>query len=72
MADPNLRCQVANVMIAVLPPTPDGTWISGIATDMVDAMLSTAVDLAPRSKRPRGAQGWYAGSGVEAEMNAAW
>ena len=31
---------------------------------MADVMLSTA-------KRLRGAQGWYAGPGVEAEMNAA-
>ena len=28
--------------------------------------------LIPRSKRPRGAQGWCAGPGVEAEINAAW
>ena len=42
MADPNLRCQVANAMVAALPPIPDSTCISDIATDMVDAMLSTA------------------------------
>ena len=35
-------------------------------------MLSTAAELVPRSKRPRGAQSWFAGPGVEAEMNAAW
>ena len=46
--------------------------IGDIATDMVDVMLSTAAELVPRSKRPRGAQGWCAGPGVEAEMNAAW
>ena len=45
---------------------------SGYATDMVDAMLSTAVELVPHSKCPRGAQGWCAGPGVEAEMNTAW
>ena len=72
MTDPNLRCEVANAMIAALPPIPDGTCISDIATDMADVMLSTAVEMVPRSKRPRGAQGWCAGSGVKAEMNAAW
>ena len=38
---------------------------------MADVMLSTAAELAPRSKRPRGAQGWCTGPGVEAEMKAA-
>ena len=71
MTDPNLRCRVANAMVDVRPPIPDGTYISDIATDMADAMLSTVVELVPRSKRPRGAQGWCAGPGVEAEMNAA-
>ena len=42
------------------------------ATDMADVMLSTAAELVPRSKRPRGAQGWCAGPDVEVEMNAAW
>ena len=28
--------------------------------DMADVMLSIAAELAPRSKRPRGAQGWCA------------
>ena len=72
MADPNLRCQVANAMIAALPPISDGTCISDIATDMADIMLSTAAELALRSKRPHGGQGWCAGPGVEAGMNAAW
>ena len=72
MADPYLRCQVANAMVAALPPIPDGTCISDIATDMADVMPSTAAEMAPRSKRPRGAQGWCAGPGVEAEMNTAW
>ena len=72
MTDPNLRCQVASAMVDALPPIPDGTCIGDIATDMVDVMLSTAVELVPRFKRPRGAQGWCAGPGVEAEMNAAW
>ena len=71
MTDPHLRFQVANAMVDALPPIPDGTCISSIATDMAKAMLSTAVDLVPRSKRPRGAQDWCAGPGVEAEMNAA-
>ena len=72
MIDPNLRCQVANAMVVALPPIPDGTYISDIATDRADVMLSTAAELGPRSKRPRGAQGWCAEPGVEAEMNAAW
>ena len=56
MTDPNLRCQVAQAMIGALPSIPDGTYISDIASDMADVMLSTAAELAPRSKRPRGAQ----------------
>ena len=72
MTDSNLRSRVSNAMVAALLPIPDGTYISGIATDMVDVMLSTAAELVPRSKRPRGAQGRCAGPGVEAEMNAAW
>ena len=71
MTDPNLRFQVANAMVDALPPIiPDGTCISDI--DMAEVMLSTAADLVPRSKRPRGARGWCAGPGIEAEMNAAW
>ena len=69
MTDPNLRCQVANAVVAALPPIHDGICISDIATDMADVMLSTVTELVPRSKRPRGAQGWCAGPGVEAEMN---
>ena len=72
MTDPNLRCQVANAMVDALPPIPDGTCIGDIATDMADVMLSPAAELVPRSKRLRGAQGWCAGPGVEAEMNASW
>ena len=72
VADPNLRCQVANAMVAALPPISDGTCISDIATHMADVMLSTAAELTPHSKCPRGAQGWCAGPGVKAEMNAAW
>ena len=72
MTDPNLRCQVANAMVDALPPIPDGACISGITTDMADVILSNATELVPRSKRPRGAQGWCAGTGVEAEMIAAW
>ena len=72
MTDPNLRFQVANAMVDALPPIPDGTCISDIATDMAKVILSTAADLVPRSKRPRGAQGWCAGPGVEVDMNAAW
>ena len=72
MTDPNLRCHVANVMVDALQPIPDGTCINDTATDMADVMLSTAAELVPRSKRPRGAQGWCVGLGVEAEINAAW
>ena len=35
-------------------------------------MLSTADEFVPRSKRPRGAQGWFAGPDKKAQMNAAW
>ena len=72
MTDPNLRCQVTNAIVDALPPIPDGTCIGDIATDMADVVLSAAAELVPRSKCPRGAQGWCAGPGVEAEMNAAW
>ena len=71
LTDPDLRFQVANTMVDALPSISDGTCISDIATDMADVMLSTAAELVPRSKRPRGAQGWCAGPGVEAEINAA-
>ena len=59
-------------MVVALPPIPDGTIIGNIATDMAKVMFSTAAELAPRSKRPRRAQGWCAGPDVEAEMNEAW
>ena len=52
--DLNLRFQVANAMAGALPPIPDGTCISNIATDMADVMLSAATKTVPRSKRPRG------------------
>ena len=71
MTDPNLRCQVANAMVDALSPIPDGTF-SDIATDIAYVMLSTAAELVPRFERPRGAQGWCAGPGVEAEISAAW
>ena len=71
MTDPSLRCQVANTMIDALPPIPDGTCIIDIATDMADVMLPTAAELVPRSKHPRGAQGWCVGPRVKTEMNEA-
>ena len=71
MTDPNLRFHVANAIVDALPPIPDRIYMSDIATDMADVMLSTAVKLVPRCKRPRGAQGWCAGAGVEAELNVA-
>ena len=58
MTEPNLRFQVANAMVDALAPIPDGTCISDTATGMADVILSTAAELVPRSKRPRGAQGW--------------
>ena len=72
MADPNLRCQVATAMVAAQPPVPDGTNSNDIATDTTNVTLSTAAESVPHSKRLRGARGWCAGPGVEAEMNAAW
>ena len=51
ITDSNLRFQVANAMVDALPPIPDGTCISDIATDMAEVMLSTAADLVPCSKR---------------------
>ena len=55
-----------------LAPTVVPTCISNIATDMAVVKLPTATELAPRSKRPCGAQGWCAGPRVKAEMNAEW
>ena len=72
VTDPNLRCQVANAMGDVPPPISEAICIGDIAIDMANVMLSTAAELVPRSRRQRGAQGWCAGPGVEAEMNAAW
>ena len=72
MDDPNLRRHVGRATSAALPSIPNVTYIGDIADDMADVMLSIAAELAPRSKRPRGAQGWCADPGVQAEMNAAW
>ena len=72
MADPNLRSHVANATSVALPPIPNGTCIGDIAAYMTDGMLSIATELAPRSKRPRGAQCWCGYPAVQAEMNAAW
>ena len=60
MTDPDLRRQVASATSEALPPIPNGTCIIVIAADMADVMLSIAAELAPRSKRPRGPQGWCA------------
>ena len=46
--------------------------ISDIAADVADFMLSISAEIAPRSKCPRGPQGWCAGRGVPADMNKAW
>ena len=72
MTDPDLRCQVKNAVSAALPLIFDGTCISATTTAMADAILSTAAEPAPSSKRPSGAQGWCAGPGMEAEMKAAF
>ena len=55
-----------------LPPIIDGTCISNIATDMAVVKLPTATKLALRSKRPCALQGWCAGPGAKAEVNAVW
>ena len=39
---------------------------------MAVVKLPTATELASRSQRPCGAQGWCAGPGVKAESNAVW
>ena len=72
MADPDLLRQVASVMNAALSTIPNGTCISDIAADMIDLMLFISEEIAPRSKRPRGPQGWCADPCVKAEINAAW
>ena len=59
-------------MDAALAPIPDGTYMRYIATNIANVMFSTAVELAPCSKRPRGARSWCADPDVETEMNAAW
>ena len=61
-----------NAIFAAFSLIPDGACISDIVTNVADVTLSTAAELAPRSKRPRGTQGWCTGPGLEAEMNAAW
>ena len=71
MTDPNFRCRVAHAMVGAQPSISDGTCIGDIATD-IPALCFPLAKLVPRSKHPRGAQGWCAGPGVEAEMNAAW
>ena len=61
ISDPNLRCYVANAMVAALPPIPDGSCISDIVTDMAAVMLSTAAELAralsTRAEHSIGARG---------------
>ena len=52
-------------MVATLPPIPDGTCMSDIATDTADPMLPIAAELVTRCKRPLGAQGWCAWPGDE-------
>ena len=70
ISEPSLRWQVGSATIIALPSNPDD-YRTTIGSDMTDVKLSTATDLTPRFKRPRGTQGWYAGLGVESEMNEA-
>ena len=72
MTDPNRRCQLPNTTSATVPLIPEDTCISDIVIDMADAMLPTAAELVPHSKRPRGVQGWCAGPDVEADMDVTW
>ena len=72
MADPDLRRQVASARNAALSPIPNGICITDIAAGMADLMLSISAEIEPRSKRPRGPQGWWADPGAQADMNAAW
>ena len=65
MADPDLRRQVASAMSAALSPIPNGACITDIAAGMADLMLSISAEIAPRSKRPRGPQGWCADPGMQ-------
>ena len=58
MANPNLRCQFANAMVAAVPSIHVDTCISDVTIDLADVMFSTVVKLAPCSMRLRGAQGW--------------
>ena len=55
-------------MTAALPPVSDSTYINEITIDMADVMVSSASELAPRSKRPCGAHGWCADPDVETEI----
>ena len=57
MTDPNLRCEVAQAMTDALPSIPDGPYIRDVVSGMAHVMLSTAAELVPRAKFPRGAQG---------------
>ena len=72
MTDPNRRCQLPNATSAAVPLIPEDTCISDIVIDMADAMLLTAAELVPHSKRPRVVQGWCAGPDVEADMDVTW
>ena len=59
LPEPSMPGCERNDCHTIIPPVPDdSTCISNICTDMPDVMLSTAAELAPRSKHPRGAQGW--------------
>ena len=72
MANPNLRCQVANAVFATVPLIHNHTCISDVAIDLADVMFSTVAKLAPCSMCLRGAKGLCVGPGVEAEMNEVW
>ena len=61
MTDSHLRYQVSNAMVHALPPIPDGTCISDIATDMADVCFPLRPDwhraLSAHAENRVGAQG---------------
>lgn len=58
-------------MSVALPPIPSGTCIGDIATDMAVVLIPISAEMALRSKRLHGPQGWCANPGVQDDMKAA-
>lgn len=69
MFDPGLRCQLASATSVALPFILNGSYISDVAADMADVMLSILAGPVSRSRCSRGPQCWCAGPGVQADMN---